>query len=649
MEQAVDEVLQRAIGLHRKGDLQEAELLYRAILQSRPQHSDANHNLGVLAVSINKVETALPLFKAALDSNSKIEQYWLSYIDALIKEKKFDIAHQVIKRGMREGVDAKQLNFLKAQIYTNPLKERFEGKSPPKEKLNELLEYYQTKNYEDAEYLALSLTKEFPNHPFSWKIMGAIYGQSGRHSGSLNINRKCVELVPHDPETRSNLGNTLQELGSLEEAKISFKQAIILSTNFAEAYNNLGSTFQEQGKLKDALLSYKQAITLDFSFPEAHRNLGVVLSETGQLEEAEVSLLQAIFLRPRYAEAYNNLAITLTEMEKIEKAEIIFMQAIILAPNKFALAYDQLGVLQQRRKRFQSAELYLNKFLVLSPSQLPNTVSMGTILYNRGDLIGALELFDAYNNELSRARALEVLFALGRTEEIYERIEDQAHLKTENLGIAAIAAFLSERDNKQTANNFCNNPIDFVYIANVSSHIEDANLFLSSVIDELRDVRTSWEPIARTTKNGFQASVDIFKNPSTRMTMLQAILENELDSYRLNFQKEPCSLIKRWPKKNKLSGWHVILKQHGYQTAHIHPNGWVSGIIYLQVAPSLGGGEGAVEFSLNGPNYHYPGASKKIHQPKLGDIVLFPSSLHHRTIPFSTNMERICISFDLIP
>ena len=51
-------------------------------------HPILNHNLGVLAVSVNKVGEAIPLFKAALEANPKIEQFWLSYADALIKDKK---------------------------------------------------------------------------------------------------------------------------------------------------------------------------------------------------------------------------------------------------------------------------------------------------------------------------------------------------------------------------------------------------------------------------------------------------------------------------------------------------------------------------------------------------------------------------------
>ena len=80
MELTIDEALQQGIAAHKE------EKLYRAILQSQPNHPDANHNLGVLAVAEGKVEAALPYFKTALEANPKVEQFWLSYINALIKK-----------------------------------------------------------------------------------------------------------------------------------------------------------------------------------------------------------------------------------------------------------------------------------------------------------------------------------------------------------------------------------------------------------------------------------------------------------------------------------------------------------------------------------------------------------------------------------
>ena len=95
MELTIEQALRQGVAAHKEGKLQEAERLYLAILQSNPSHPDANHNLGILALSVNKAEVALPLFKIALEANPKIEQFWLSYIDALIKTEKVDDARRV--------------------------------------------------------------------------------------------------------------------------------------------------------------------------------------------------------------------------------------------------------------------------------------------------------------------------------------------------------------------------------------------------------------------------------------------------------------------------------------------------------------------------------------------------------------------------
>ena len=82
MELTLDQALQKGIEAHKAGRLQEADRYYTAILKANPKHSDANHNMGVLAVGVGKVEEALPFFKAALEANASIAQFWLSYLDA---------------------------------------------------------------------------------------------------------------------------------------------------------------------------------------------------------------------------------------------------------------------------------------------------------------------------------------------------------------------------------------------------------------------------------------------------------------------------------------------------------------------------------------------------------------------------------------
>jgi len=88
---------QKGIEAHKAGRVQEADLLYTAILKAQPKHHDANHNMGVLAVGVGKVERALPFFKTALASNPSKALFRLSYFDTLIKLGKLADAQSVLK------------------------------------------------------------------------------------------------------------------------------------------------------------------------------------------------------------------------------------------------------------------------------------------------------------------------------------------------------------------------------------------------------------------------------------------------------------------------------------------------------------------------------------------------------------------------
>ncbi len=115
MQLTIEQALQQAVAAHKGGNLTEAENIYRAILQSQPRHADANHNLGVIAISVNQIEAAVPLFKTALDANPNVEQFWLSYVDALVKADRLKDAKQAIKKAKKKGFDAKKLGKLLAK------------------------------------------------------------------------------------------------------------------------------------------------------------------------------------------------------------------------------------------------------------------------------------------------------------------------------------------------------------------------------------------------------------------------------------------------------------------------------------------------------------------------------------------------------
>ncbi len=341
MKLTIEQALQKGIAAHKEGKTQQAENFYRAILKSQPLHPDANHNLGLLEVSYNKVKTALPLFKKAIDSNSKIEQFWVSYIDTLIKDKQFDNAKQVLEQAKSHGVDENRLNSLaeiliqltntpksklslqkKSKSFSEKRKKLTKQKkikksaikrvkkgiaSPPKKIQNNLLELYQSGKFNDAEKLALDITKDFPRHKFAWFILGAVLRATGRSLKALAANQIVVKLSPKDAAAHINLGVTLHELGKLNEAVASYNQAIVLNPDYAEAYSNLGIIFSELGRLDEAKDNLKKATTLKPDLAEAHNNFGTIFKVQGKLEKAEASYKQAIAINPDYAEAHRNL------------------------------------------------------------------------------------------------------------------------------------------------------------------------------------------------------------------------------------------------------------------------------------------------------------------------------------------------------
>ena len=118
MDLTLDQALQKGVKAHKAGKIQEADRYYTAILKASPKHPDANHNMGVLAVEIDKVEAALPFFKTALEVNSSIAQYWLSYIGALIKLDRIAEAKAVLEQAKSSGANGdgfdqieKRLNY----------------------------------------------------------------------------------------------------------------------------------------------------------------------------------------------------------------------------------------------------------------------------------------------------------------------------------------------------------------------------------------------------------------------------------------------------------------------------------------------------------------------------------------------------------
>ena len=76
------------------------------------------------------------------------------------------------------------------------------------------------------------------------------------------------------PKPTATWATRSQELGRLDEAETSYRQAVVLKPDSAEAHISLGFTLQELGRFGEAETSYRQTIALQPDYAEAYYNLG---------------------------------------------------------------------------------------------------------------------------------------------------------------------------------------------------------------------------------------------------------------------------------------------------------------------------------------------------------------------------------------
>lgn len=282
----LDVALQQAIAHHEAGRLEEAEQLYRAILQAQPNQPDANHNLGVLAGQVGRHVDGLPHLKAALENIPTEGQYWLSYAEALLAAGHAEEALNIIQTAIQRGLDAPEAQALRQKIKAvTALNVPVESNVPTPEELKYLIELFNAGNYAKLEEQACSLTERFPNSGVSWKILGACLHKQGKKS--LPALQKAAELLPDDAEAQNNLGAALRSNGQLDKAAACSRRALEINPDFAEAHNNLGIALQALGQINSAVESYYRALEIKSDYVEAQNNLGIALEDLAKRKRAE--------------------------------------------------------------------------------------------------------------------------------------------------------------------------------------------------------------------------------------------------------------------------------------------------------------------------------------------------------------------------
>ena len=318
-----------ALNQHRQGNLKEAERLYLEVLKDEINHPDANHNLGAIYVSKNQIEQSLPLFKRATEVSPKIEQFWTSYVEALMLIGQTRAAQEVLVSAEQTGIEEKTLEFLRARIG-----DQWVDQEAIQSLANLMLAHNQNGKHQEAKELSKDFIKKYPEQKIGWSIMAASLRELNQKKEAVDFTKKLINKFPEETEARVNLGALLFEIGELKEAETVLKQAIAFDSNHTATYNNLGIVLHALGKPEEAATYLRQAVSLESANPEYCNNLGRVLLDLADPKEAYEFIDKAIEIKNDFAEAHFNLGALHHIAGDLSSATKSMERACELAPTK---------------------------------------------------------------------------------------------------------------------------------------------------------------------------------------------------------------------------------------------------------------------------------------------------------------------------
>ena len=192
---------QQAIEQLQQGHLEEAEVIYRTLIQEGVASSTVFGNLAVICGMQGRTQEMIPLLRKAIAINPHHPEVYSNLGNAL-----------------------KDQGNLQAAI--------------------------------DAYRQALAIK---PNYPEACSNLGNALKDQGNLQAAIDAYRQALAIKPNYPEARFNLGNALKDQGNLQAAIDAYRRALAIKPNYPEACSNLGNALKDQGNLQAAIDAYRQS------------------------------------------------------------------------------------------------------------------------------------------------------------------------------------------------------------------------------------------------------------------------------------------------------------------------------------------------------------------------------------------------------
>ncbi|VCW98157.1 unnamed protein product [Gulo gulo] len=253
----------------------EAEEVYLAGIKNCPDSSDLHNNYGVFLVDTGSPEKAVAHYQQAitLSPSHHVAMVNLGRLYRSLGDN--SAAEEWYKRALQVARKAELLSPLGALYYnTGRYDEALQiyreaaALEPSQRELRLALAQVlavmgQTK---EAEKMTNHIVSQETGCLECYRLLSAIYSKQELHDKALDAIDKALQLKPKDPKVISELfftkGNQLREQNLLDKAFESYKAAVELNPDQAQAWMNMGGIQHIKGNYVSARAYYERALQL---------------------------------------------------------------------------------------------------------------------------------------------------------------------------------------------------------------------------------------------------------------------------------------------------------------------------------------------------------------------------------------------------
>jgi tetratricopeptide (TPR) repeat protein len=497
------------------------------------------------------------------------------------------------------------------------------------------------------------------NHFNSYLNLGRLHLKLNEYSKALTNFKHAARLKPASSEAIVGCADSYRSLGDIVAAENIYFTALQQGSSDIKVLSNLASIRRHQNRFKEAITLLKRTLIATPNELTSLRNIAACLALDNQTEDAIKHYRQIVTTNPFDVDAQGELARLLWSLG-INKPFQYIQAALGSVSENVEYWIWFIGLLMEAEE-YELATGYIETLLEAHPNVYMAISYSARIQRVRNDIRciatskRAIKASKQPNNTGLLNELGYSLLAFQKNAEalgIYSRL---TKIDEMNQGWWTLLSTCYKRLGNAAKYEWLCNYSNLVSTNNIEGAISKQGVLLDikALKLELQDMHnTSRHPIGQSLRGGTQTFENLFDN---QLPQVQALKEIVLEYAQKFISKHKVD--RRHPFLSRVGdlelsfvgSWSVSLKSNGFHKSHFHPQGWLSGVFYIDLPLEIED-EGQGWLQLGKPEIENDqSASDLLIKPEPGVLVLFPSYIWHGTLPFFSSTQRLTIAFDFEP